>query len=328
MLDDGLVPAVDSRAANDPLLQKIVEAGSLLYAIGTHWEDGLRAAEESDYDFPEISEILDQFDLTRMSATKYLVHLYVQFDCCVEWESTYSPGLRFYLVWHLSRASELINEASRASDFERSKLADRFREIADRITFAGTNPTEVRLAKHPDDDALLLHENSWVDSEYSGALYDRAVHNAWAKLDEEAAERGQGKFEWPILKPDLYQSEYQPKASGIPQAGGIDATSDPDFIRKMEELFSSFQRTTADSKADTTDKVTDKTKKLPQDGLTRRAINYVNKHRQRVQNGKAEQMDLQDLIAEFAGDKGEAEVERILRALRPDRHGGHLITDK
>ncbi len=79
-----------------------------------------------------------------------------------------------------------------------------------------------------------------------------------------------------------------------------------------------------DPPKDIKDKPKDKTKKIPTDSKTIRAITYVNDFRKKVAKGECQPMDLRDIVAEFAGDSGEKEVNRLYRALQPDRHGGHL----
>ncbi len=107
------------------------------------------------------------------------------------------------------------------------------------------------------------------------------------------------------------------------------ASSDdwPIFSARLLEGLARWRREES-GRATATDSVADKVRKIPRDELTRRSIEYVNRHRRKASRGEVERMDLQDLIAEFAGIHGEKEVKRILRALRPDRHGCHLVADK
>ncbi len=219
MSNDGRAPAVDSRAANDPLLQEIVEAGTFLDDIGSCMTDCLNP-EGSDCDGAKLAEFRDMFDKSRSNILGYLEELRGRFQPEADGATNYSPGLCDHLVWHLDKAVQLIIAETDASDDERSDLAKQIIEVADKIKSAGTNPTELhRVPKLAEYEEHLRKQQ-------------------WAELSKRTAEREQREFEWPTPEPYLYHSDCQPKVSGIPQASGIDATSVSDSPRKLEELFS------------------------------------------------------------------------------------------
>lgn len=117
----------------------------------------------------------DVLDKIRIEIRDSLVTLWAHFQPKADAAIKYNPGLCDYFGWHLSEAIQLICKEPGASDDEWSELTRQIIEVADRITSAGTNPTEFHLLPKL-------------------AGYDRH----WQK---------QQRFEWSTLKP--YQSVLQ-----------------------------------------------------------------------------------------------------------------------
>lgn len=219
MSDDGLVPAPDSRAKNDSLLQEIVEAGSFLDSIGSLIADCLNP-EGSECDAAELAKCRDRVEYLEEHRSDILDHLGQlrgRFQPDADGAANYSSELCNYLVWHLGEAMRLIVAEASASDEERPSLATQIKEVADKVVQAGTNPVELYRVPQLANYERFEQEKTHRD------------------LHEFVADSKKRRFEWPTLKP--YQSVLQSPAT----RGDLDAS-----IRKLTDDVNDLKARSAD----------------------------------------------------------------------------------
>ena len=158
MSDDGLVPAVDPKAANDPLLQSVVELGKLLNEVSYF----LRLAANPvscELDASQQSRLTDLIDEGFPLAISGLQDFQAQFSPKAEGLSDYPPDLPPLLHWLVGEAKTLIEQATKAIGKELAEVAHDLRSVAGRILLSGTNPTAACRAEP--SDVHLQHELEW-----------------------------------------------------------------------------------------------------------------------------------------------------------------------